>query len=334
VSEAIAAPSIPWLGTGLIHLGPQNPSAVKRLANYAQAIIKSGQPVPDSPFIEWAADRVTGKDRQDLTIFIQGRRGSGKSYSALYIGKRFGEAIARRMGRSWQDYFSLKNCATLEDSERVLAILESTGKYQVVIIDDAAIALSNRGWNSPGNRNFNALLSVCRTNRWILIFTAPLKKMVDNQIREMVDVSGSVYKSFHTGGFNLLKMNTSDVGASGKEYNRRLSFNKRKVDLWIAFKPDPELTKEYDIQREESAKRLNTRIVKTGSFKASTPKEPVRSLAERNTDRLIEDHGDDIRQCLKENPKISNNELSAKIGLSAHVMRRVVAQMTDDGKDK
>jgi hypothetical protein len=122
-------------------------------------------------------------------------------------------------------------------------------------------------------------------------------------------------------------MNTSDVGASGKEYNRRLSFNKKKIDFWIAFRPDPEITEQYDVQREESAKRLNTRIVKTGSFKAITPKEPTKSLAERNVDAIIELRGDDIRRCVSENPGLSLNKLSAKIGLSVHVAERVFIQM-------
>ena len=259
---------IPFIGaSGLINLGPANPSAVKRMANYAQEVIRSGLPIPPSPFVEWVADRICGEDKQDLVFFLEGRRGSGKSYSCLYLGKRFAEAIARRMGGTWKDYFSMENCATLEDTERVLALLSKIFSRQVILIDDAAIAISNRSWNSPQNRNWNALLMVARTNRWVILLTAPLRKHVDNQTREMCDVTAMVYRSFHKGGFNIIKMHSSDIGASGKEYSRRMNFHKRKVDFWVAFKPDPELTKEYDVLRDESAKKLNLRIVETGSFK-------------------------------------------------------------------
>jgi hypothetical protein len=328
VTEAQEAPlSIPFIGRGLIHLGPANPGALRRLASYASQWIKSGEPLPQSEFVEWAADRVTGEDRQDLVFFLQGRRGSGKSYSFLFLGKRLGEAIARRKGGVWQDYFSLRNCATLEDSEAVMSLLNTVGKYQIVLVDDCSLAISNRSWNSPQNKNFNALLSVCRTNRWILLLTAPLKAHVDNQVREMCDITGTVEKSFHKGGFNIIKITSSELSSTGKEYRHKMNFCKKKVDYWVAFKPDPELTKEYDIQRDESARKLNTRIVNTGSFKASTPKEPKKSLAERNTENVIEEHGDAIRQCLKENPKISLNKLSAKIGLSVHVAERVITKM-------
>jgi hypothetical protein len=70
--------NIPFIdGTGLISLGAAVPSSIKRLAKHADEIVKKGIPLPDSPFVEWAADRCTGDDRQDLVIFIQGRRGSG-----------------------------------------------------------------------------------------------------------------------------------------------------------------------------------------------------------------------------------------------------------------
>ena len=127
MSEAAVIPTtnpygVPFIAPGLINLGAANGSALRRLANYAQAIIKSGEPIPPSPFVEWAADRITGEDKQDLTFFLQGRRGSGKSYSCLYLAKRLAEAIARRVGGTWGDYFGLGNVATLEDTQRVLKL--------------------------------------------------------------------------------------------------------------------------------------------------------------------------------------------------------------------
>ena len=327
--EAATTPTIPFIGeSGLIDLGPANPSALRRLANYAQELVKNGLPLPDSPFIEWAADRVTGEDRQDLVFFLQGRRGSGKSYSCLWIGKRLGQAIAKRMGGKWQDYFSLKNVATLEDTDAIMRLLSTTGKYQVVLVDDCSLAISNRSWNSPENRNFNALLSVCRTNRWILLLTAPLKKHTDNQTRDMCDLTGMVYKSFHKGGFNILKITSSEISTAGKEYTRRMNFGKRKIDFWVTFRPDTELTEAYDKQRDSSAKEVNKRIVETGSFKSSAKKEiPNQSIAERNVDRVIKRCGGDIREAIKENPDISVNQLSIKFGISYQQMSRVRAKV-------
>jgi len=320
------------IGNGLVALGPSNPTSLRRMANYCGALVKSGEPIPPSPFIAWAADRLTGSDRQDLVLIIQGRRGSGKSYSALYIGKRLAEAIAeRKRGTKWQDFFGLDSCATLEDSEKVLQLLNDSGKHKVVLIDDASLAVSNRSWNSPQNRNFNALLSVCRTNRWCLILTAPLKKHLDNQIREMSDLSCTVYKSFHTAGFNILKINSSDIGGSGKEYLHRMSFDKKKIDFWATFKPDAELTKEYDRQRDESARTLNKRIVETGSFKKlSKQLEPKISTAERNDLVFIEEQGKNLKKFLQDNPGASINKISARFGLTGPRMQRIVNRVTEE----
>jgi len=335
MSEAAPAPAIPYIPgySGVIDLGPSNGSALKRLANYAQSLINSGEEIPKSPFIEWAADRVTGEDRQDLVFFLQGRRGSGKSYSCLWIGKRLAEAIARRIGGTWKDYFSLKNVATLEDTDSILKLLSTVGKYQIVLVDDCSLAISNRSWNSPENRNFNALLSVCRTNRWILLLTAPLKKHTDNQVRDMVDLNGTVYKPFHKGGFNVLKITSSEISPAGKEYTRRLNFGKRKIDFWVTFKPDKELTAEYDKQRDQSALDVNQRIITTGSFKGAAKKEkPAGTLAERNADAIIQKQGDAIAKYMKDNPGASMNQVCAKFGHSYQLMSRVVTRIKDGAK--
>lgn len=316
--------SIPYIAPGLIDLGPSNGTAITRLVNYAASIVKSGQPIPDSPFIEWAADRVTGEDKQDLVIFLQGRRGSGKSYSCLYIGKRLGQAIAKRIGGKWQDYFSLDYCATLEDNEAVLRILNNAGMHKVVLIDDCSLAISNRGWNSPQNRNFNALLSICRTNRWILLLTAPLKSHIDNQVREMTDLTGTVYKSFHNGvGINILKMTSSEISTGNKEYTKKLHFQKKKVDFWVTFRPDEELSTQYDIQRNEGTKRINLNIVETGSFKTSKKIPDIRTTAEKNLEKMIKQHGEGIREAVKQNPDISMNNIAVKFCISHQTAARV-----------
>ena len=323
---------IPFLAPGIIELGPDTPSAVSRLANYAQSIINSGEPIPESPFIEWAADRLTGSDKQDLVLFLQGRRGSGKSYSLLYLGKRLAEAIAKRKGGTWQDYFSLDHCATLEDTESVMRILKSAGQNQVVIIDDCSLAISNRSWNSPQNRNFNALLTICRTNRWALLLSAPLKGHVDNQVRDMCDLTGTVYKSFHAGGFNIIKINSSEISTAGKEYKHKMNFGNRKIDLWVAFKPDDELARKYDIRREKSARDINDRIVDTGTFKAAKAK--TRPAAAVKFETLIDTIGASVKKYATDNPDASLSSMGARFGQTPPTIKRILGYYNLPMRDK
>ena len=329
MSEALPIPYLPD-SKGLIDLGPANASAIKRLAYYASSLYKSGEEVPESPFIEWAADRITGDDKQDIVIFIQGRRGSGKSYSCLWIGKRLGAAIAKRKGGLWNDYFNLTNIATLEDTDRVMQLLNETGKFQVVLIDDASIAVSNRSWNSAENRNFNALLQICRTRRWALLLTAPLKAHTDNQVRELCDFNGTVYKSYHKHGFNILKITSSEISPTGKEYNHRLNFGKgnKKVDFWVTFRPDEDLAREYDLQRDASAIEINKRIVKTGSFKVERTKQTqLKSLAERNMEDVIKKDGAKIKQFMLENPGVSTTKIAARFCMCYQKASKVVESL-------
>lgn len=327
----------------LLQLGAKNHAAIARLAKHIEKTISSHEPVPKSMFAEWAADRVTGRDRQDLVLFLQGRRGSGiqygivsailnrKSYSALYWGQKFAEAISRRKGGVWQDYFNINNCCTLENSEAIMKLLQGSGKYQIVLIDDCSLAIGNRSFQSPENKNFNALLSVCRTRRWIMILTAPLKKHTDNQTRDMCDLTGTIAFSDHQHGWNCVKLTRSNIGASGKEYTARLSFNKLKVDYWITLRPDDSLLEEYDRIRDSAAEAVNNRIVETGSFKPEKKKGPNR--AEQFRKDLYERIGEDVKKDLLQNPKVSINTLCGKYGTSFIPMKGLLTMIEQEGNN-
>ena len=325
-------------------LGAKNRAAITRMAEHIRKKISSGEEIPLSPFCEWAADRVTGQDRQDLVIFLQGRRGSGndrgfltcsliarKSYTALYWGERIAKAIARRKGGDWTKYFNIDHCATLESTDAILNLLRKTEYHMVVCIDDASISIGNRQWNSPENKNWNALLSVCRTRRWVLILTSPLKRHVDNQTRDMVDITATVAFSNHLQGWNAVKVTRSSLGASGKEYSTRLSFGGKKVNYFISLMPDRKLLYEYDSRRDSQVQAINDRIVETGSYKPVKQKGP--SVAERNREKWLKDIGDELRVEVKQNPKPNVSALCAKYNTSFVVMKGLLATIEKEGNN-
>ena len=308
----------------LVDLGGQNKAALKRLAILATDHIKSGEPTPISPFCEWVADRLTGISKQDFSILMGGKKGSGKSYSSLYLATRIAESLARRVGGKPEDYFNLQNCALLEDSENISRILNDAGKQQVIIIDDASTAVGSRDFQSSGNKNFNKLLTTCRTRRWCLILNVPVRTHVDLQIRELVDCTASVYKSFHAAGFNVLKIMSNDVQATvkgNKTYARRLSFSDRKIDFWIAQSPSPVLAAKYDLLRDEAAQRLISDSV-AASDKKNAPKV---SASERNLKNLVSRFGNAITLDLKNG--ITMNEIAGKHGLTNFNVRRIIRFM-------
>jgi hypothetical protein len=327
------AADIPWHAPGLIDLGPNNGSAITRLAIYADRLLKTNDPIPDSPFAAWAAGRVCGIDKQDLVIFLAGRRGSGKSYSALWIAMRIAMAIARIKGGKWRDYFNLdRNIATLENTQRVMSILNEVGPNSVVIIDDASLAINNRNWASQQNKNFNAILTICRDRRWCLIFTAPLKKMADNQVRDMVDITATVYKPYHAdinnrGGFNILKIVSGDIATSGKEYTKKMHFEKKKIDFWVTFRPDLDVVAEYDKLRAEGSKKVCENIIENGSYQSDGKTVQKLSRVEINTKKLMDEHGERITALVLENPTITMSKIAIELGVSPLLASRVVKEL-------
>jgi len=334
MSETVTVDQIPWHAPGLIHLGPNNGSAITRLAYYAVALLKTDQPIPDGPFATWAAGRICGTDMQDLVMFLAGRRGSGKSYSALWVAIRVAKAVAKIKGGKWQDYFKMDNIATLENTERVMEILNNTGENSVVIIDDASLAINNRNWASTASKNFVALLTICRDRRWCLILTAPLKKMADNQVRDMVDLTATVYKPYHAdingrGGFNIIKLVSGDISTSGKEYTKKMHFEKKKIDFWVTFRPDMDIIVDYNIRRSAGRQSVIDNIVENGTYQTSgkTPKKPRLNAVEQNTRNFIEAHGDELKAILESNPSISMNLLGTQLTTSPLTVGRAIAMM-------
>jgi hypothetical protein len=334
MSETVTADQIPWHSPGLIHLGPNNGSAITRLAYYAVALLKTKLPIPEGPFAEWAAGRICGDDVLDLVIFLAGRRGSGKSFSSLWMAIRIAKKVAKIKGGKWQDYFKMDNIATLENTEKVMEILNSAGMHNVVIIDDASLAINNRNWASVPSKNFVALLTICRDRRWCLILTAPLKKMADNQVRDMVDLTATVYKPYHAdvngrGGFNILKLVSGDISTSGKEYTKKMHFEKKKIDFWVTFRPEKDIIDEYNKRRSEGRQKVINSIVEHGTYQMSSPREkkPRINAAEQNTLEYIKKHGEELQAAVMKDPSISMNRLSIELAVSPLTAARAIKIM-------
>jgi hypothetical protein len=249
-------------------LGPRNNSALDRFAIICTNISKYNLPLPPSPFIEFVVDRTTGKSKQDFTGTIDGKKGMGKSYTGGFECGRYAIELADRWGQDPTDYFSLENCALLEDTEGITKILDEAEKYQAILIDDAGIAVGSRDFATQKNKNLNKILTVCRTKRWFLMQNAPLTSQIDLQQRELMDMSGHIYKSFHKAGFNLVKINSIEHtyrNGKRKVFERKFIFYDRKMDFYCAYSPDvldpfEGFTDKYDKLREEAANNLISEV--------------------------------------------------------------------------
>ena len=315
--------------TGFVPLGAATPSAMKRFAIFVQGHLDSGLPIPRSEFCKYVAKRVCDPDdKQDFIGAVQGPRGSGKSYSCLYILGRISEEIARIKGGEPQDYFDPeKNVIALEDAANVSELLANTKKFQCILIDDGSVSIGNHDWNSRDSKNFVKIATTCRTRRWVIIVNAPRMKTLDNSFRDFVQVTISVVGSYHKGGFNLLKANFNQFSlTTGKTYHHKLKYFGHKIDIWAAFAPAADVVEKYDRVREESAIRLNTRIATTGN---ASPQKVYnkKSRSEINAENEIEKYGETLKKLVSETPDISVRQLSAELCLSGQNVQRMITQM-------
>ena len=250
--------------TGVVNLGPSNRSSIKRMANISQLILDNELPLPPSPFIEMVADRTGGKSKQDFRLTLDGDPGMGKSYTSTYMAGRYAVEMAYRTGKEPEEYFTLENCALLEDTERITQILDDAGNQQAIVIDDAGVAADSRDFATTSSKNMGKIYQTCRTKRWFTIFNIPRLTHVDLRIRELVTAKANIYRSFHEGGFNIVKIHSSKITSRGyKKYekNPRLTFDGKKIDFFTAYSTDLldpylGLVKEYDIARDLAGARL------------------------------------------------------------------------------
>jgi hypothetical protein len=242
---------IAFYKTGILDVGPNNRSAVERFANVGSLMNEYNLPLPPSRLVEFFADRTMSKSKQDYRIIIDGEPGSGKSTTFLYIGARYGLEMAERarknpdadwiLGEDPKDYFDLKNCCLLQDTEGLTYILDNCEKRQAIIVDDAGVTVGNKDFQSQKNKNIGAIMQTCRTKRLLLLWNAPMRKHIDLQVRELVYAKGYILKSCHADGFNIVKINITKQDTNNPnapEWKNRFSFDGKKMNFYLMFSPD------------------------------------------------------------------------------------------------
>ena len=260
---------------GYAPLGAANRSSVARMVKIAEAIAVNNLPIPPSRYVEMLARRIGGESKQDYSSIMDGPKGSGKSYSSAYIGGRFALCMAEIYGGDPYDYFSIENCCLLEDTREIVNLLSKSKNRQYITIDDAGLAVGSRDFADQKNKNFNKIHATCRTKRWCLTLNAPVGSHIDLQIREVVTGKLNCFGSYHSSGFNLLKINSSGVRIHlNKKYpiEKRLWFDKKKFYYWVAYSPDilppyKGFTKEYDKRRDSATDRVIAAVVSLEELK-------------------------------------------------------------------
>jgi hypothetical protein len=316
------------------HLGPQNGSAITRAAIIATDIAKYNLPLPPSPFIEHIVDMTSGESRQDFRMTTDGKPGCGKSTSTAYFAGRYAYEMADRFGQEPKDYFSLDNCALLEDTDKIMQILDEAEKQQAIIIDDAGVSTGNRDFATQSNKNISKVIQTCRTRRWFVQFNMPVVTHIDLQIRELVSAKAKVFKSFHSAGFNMIKINRSSIATKypkNIEYNPRLVFYGRKFDFWIAYSLDRldkfrGFVSEYEKARDEAADRLIHDVLGD-----ETNRKDPRTKRDKEWERMVKEDLPRVRDIMNKakecGKRASCNSIVEDTGIKEYNVRRLMGEV-------
>lgn len=228
---------------------------------------------------KYFAERVSQKSTQDVLCVLSGERGSGKSVTAVSLAKMCADelSIIDYGDKSHsREYFTIDNVASIKE-ESLLNLIGFIGKRkrQVIILDDASLAVNNRNSMSLINKIVNDVLTISRTQRDIVILTTPSASLVDLSIRRMMSFKMHIIRSNHAKKYNICTvmrcyfndfsekvmvkhLNALDLVANDEKRTKKELHNIKLKQYKIYATHDEELLAAYDKMRElEAREKIN-----------------------------------------------------------------------------
>lgn len=336
---------------GYFTLGGINKSSITRCANISTNITKNNLPLFPSLFSEMVVDRcLNTTSKLDFRETIDGVPGAGKSISALYAAGRYAIEAAERDGQNPKDYFGLGNCALLQDTDGVTHLMSELDKYQAVVIDDAGVSAGNRDFLTKSNKNLDAIMAVCRPKRWYVIFTSPMNKQLDLQLRELTYCRGKIFKSCHEAGFNIVQQQRvlyKKIKRSYDEINPHYELNGHRVELYTYFTPellDP--FKGIVDAYEEARDKATDSLIHDKAKEERQRKNPV-DKREEKSDKIWKEHSKKVYQLTHDangnwlNRKTVENRkgntysvgaIASETGLNTRAIDKIIGRIKMEGK--
>ena len=353
--ETIESAGIPfeYYENGYLKLGPMNKSSIHKFASINTLLTQNRFPLPPSLYYEMVVDKCTGTiSKLDWREIIDGPPGGGKSMSGIAGCERYAIEAAERHGQDPKDYFTLENCALLQDTDGVTNLMDNLDKFQAVLIDDAGVSAGNRDYASTSNKNLAAIMQTCRTKRWYVVFTAPMDKQVDLAIRELVYAGSKIYKSCHAAGFNLLRrrgVTYRKIRNRYVEHNPNFEYDVRdkcggvKINLYAAFTPDyldpyTGIVAKYEAARDTAADALiheRATAERDKKNKVTDREKKFRTDIEKHEGTVYKMTHDANGNWLnrrgvgfsKEEGSYSMRKITSETGLSEHKVNMIIAHL-------
>lgn len=201
-------------------------------------------------------DITCGKYNQDVMAVLSGKKGAGKSYSTITIAYNCAKRTAIKLDNDvskWKDYFDVERNMAVMDSDKMVDILTSKEKHQVIISDDSGVVNGARKFMSEENQLINNVMVVNRTLNNIYLSSAPESKHIDRQARDLPEhqIDFVRNRAGMANGFATCKYFEKITNPKTSEsYYQYPYWRNMKILRCVIEKPPKELSDEYDKLRE------------------------------------------------------------------------------------
>lgn len=278
-------------------------------------------PVP--PFSQILAERVTGKSHQDAVLLVVGPRGSGKSHFALNLAWKTAQKIAAIRDKDpeqWPKYFDMERNVAVISGEHVVQTMQNIQFNAVQVLDDVgAGAWSARTFMTRENRDLNAILQVCRTQRAVLIFSVPLASLADTNISKLAAYFCEMAESNHSKGIVTVKVfQSKPLHRSKQMIYPYIRWNGQKIVRVVSGLPPKEMVDKYMQVRTQQAQAIQD--------KRQTEQEtPRKNNRDDVWQERIKEYGKKIIEL--KNKGYSPYEIEKRIGLDKNAVSKIAVRM-------
>jgi len=236
----------------------------------------------DAAFSKIAVKKIMLRSKQDVSILWYGPKGTGKSYSAQRFGFECSKLLARKRDGNdeWWNYYSIKNCAVMQD-EAFRRQIENAQPHQIYIYDDVgADGWNARDFQGKANKAKNAIFQINRIDSTIQVFTTISPDLIDITPRKNVTHYCESVNIGHlkNAGYNALKISTVKPAWKQKMiYYPFMLHPEGKIVMNLVLLPPPCLAVAYDDTRHRAvidvkAKKMDDAY---GALVAAEPEAPL-----------------------------------------------------------
>lgn len=210
---------------------------------------------------DYWTDITTSPIKSDISFFLNGDKGAGKSYCNMTLGYGAAQHLAEKKGGKWNDWFNIDLIAIMLPDETA-DLIKLDAKWCIKDYDDVSPGYNSRAFASKDNREQNDIVITNRTENNIQLWSAPDQGMTDKVLRETCNYYGEAERNERAiaNGFNVLRIfRTEKNKRTGDRYYKSLWYDNKKIvkfllksdyyDLKILFE-------EYDKKRERNANKI------------------------------------------------------------------------------